>query len=335
MTVVTACGMSTPIGRNAAASCAAFRARLDNFQETRFQSPEGEWILGAEVPLDGNPRGLSRLSRLLVSALQECFSATDMRPEEVPVLICLAEPERPGRIAGLEAGLIESVTAMLGHALHPASKTLAYGHVGGGVAVRDARALLGQGAGAVVVAGVDSLLTARGLARFFADGRALSPRNSNGFLPGEAGAAVLLSNTGEGVPISGLGLSSEPAHIHSGEPLRGDGMVAAMSEALDQAGLRYEDLSLRIADLSGEHYYFREATLAQIRLWRGAGNPEDVWLPCDGMGHTGAAVVPICLGVGLVSWQKGYAPGPNVMIHAADDDGRRMALVLKGRPHGQ
>lgn len=299
-------------------------------------SPEGDWVLGAEVPLEEPLRGLRRLARFLADALGECFATVDTPPDRIPVLICLAEQDRTGRISDLESQLTRSLVAILGHELHAASGMYAFGQVGGAVALRDARRLLGEGAEHVIVAGADSFLSARTLNDLFESGRVLSPTNSNGFLPGEAGAAVLISPNGPGLALSGLGFAHEPAHISSGQPLRGDGMVAAMRQALDEAELDYEAISYRIADLDGEQYYFREATLAQIRLWRGGGNPEEVWMPCDGMGQTGAAVIPICLGLGLTAWQKDYAPGPDVLIHAAHDDGRRAAIVLRGEvSHGQ
>ena len=98
---------------------------------------------------------------------------------------------------------------------------------------------------------------------------------------------------------------------------------------IPKPGIAYNDISYRLADLSGEQYYFKEATLAQARLWRGHRDPEEVWHPADSFGYTGAAVIPILLGVGLTAGRKGYAPGPVALAHAAHDDGRRAAMVLR------
>ena len=49
---ITAVGMVTGVGLNAPASCAAIRAAIDNFQETRFMDDGGEWIMGCSVPLE-------------------------------------------------------------------------------------------------------------------------------------------------------------------------------------------------------------------------------------------------------------------------------------------
>lgn len=328
--MVRACGMRTAIGLSAPATCAALRARLDNFAETRFISRDGDWILGAEVPLETPWRGVARLTHMLAGALQECFAAASAAPEDLPVLVCLPETDRPGRFEGLETRLWAGLREVLGHGLHPESRSYAYGQVGGVVALGDAKVHLERGASGVIVAGTDSFLVADTLRTLSRKDRLLTESNSNGFIAGEAGAAVLLTQGANGLCLRGVGFGAEAATITSGEPLRAEGMVKAMGDALGQAGLTYEDISYRISDLSGEQYYFKEAALAQARLWRGKRDPEELWHPCDGIGQTGAAIVPICLGVGLMAHRKEYAPGPVVMVHASHDDGRRAAMVLEG-----
>ena len=54
-------------------------------------------------------------------------------------------------------------------------------------------------------------------------------------------------------------LAVEKATIESDEPLRGDGLAAAYRQALDAAGLGLHEIDYRIADLSGEQYWFKEA----------------------------------------------------------------------------
>ncbi|MCK7582583.1 MAG: hypothetical protein MZV65_48085 [Chromatiales bacterium] len=87
------------------------------------------------------------------------------------------------------------------------------------------------------------------------------PRNSNGFMPGEgAGAAAGRASRGQGrIACAGIGFGMEKAHIDSGEPLRADGLSAAIKGALADAGCEMHDLDYRITDISGEQYYFKEA----------------------------------------------------------------------------
>lgn len=325
---VSACGMSSAIGLTAPAACAALRARLSNFQETRFVASDGEWILGAEAPLPDSARGVTRLCQLLFGPLRDCIEASGMEATEIPILLCLAEQDRPGRIPGLEEILSRRLFQEIGE-LHEASRFYADGGVGGVVALRDAKGLIEDGAPAVIIAGVDSYLSGATLRAFEAEDRLMTASNSNGFFPGEAGAAVLLTPGDGELRLAGLGFGAEAGSIFSDEPLKGYGIAQAMKQALDEAGLIYEEISYRLADLSGEQYYFREAALGQLRLWRGKGDPEPVWHPADGMGETGAAVIPICLGFALTAAQKHYAPGPIALLHAAHDDGRRAAIVMR------
>lgn len=323
-----ACGMATAVGLTGPASCAALRARLDNFRETRFVARDGEWILGAEVPLPTPWRGLERLVQLLVGPLRECLSAAAGPPAGIPLLLCLAERERAGRIGNLDEALAARLAAELGHPFGPGSRVYAFGQVGGAVALRDARALVAAGTREVLVAGVDSFLLAGTLRAYDAEDRLLTAANSNGFIAGEAGAAVLVGRGGDGPQLRGLGFGAEEARIGADLPQRAEGLVRAMRAALDEAGIAYNDIAFRIADLGGEQYYFREAALAQARLWRGKRDPEEVWTPSDGTGQTGAAFFPIALGIALTASRKRYAPGPLALVHAAHDDGRRAAAVL-------
>jgi len=325
-----ACGIRSALGLTAPAACAAFRARLDNFTETRFVASDGSWLMGAEVPLEQPWRGVERLVQLLLGPIAECLAAAKAPLTEIPILLCLAEPNRPGRLVGLEAALTERLAQALGLPGPGAIRPYAFGQVGGAVALRDARGLVAAGAKDVIVAGVDSLLIAESLRVFDTSARVKSEKTSNGFIPGEAGAAVLLGPAaGAGLALAGVGFGVEAAGIDSGEPLRAEGLVTAMRQALAEAGLSYADISYRIADLTGEQFYFREAALAQTRLWRGKGDPEPVWLPADGMGHTGAAALPIGLAIAMTAERKAYAPGPVVLYHGADDSGRRTAVVLQ------
>jgi 3-oxoacyl-[acyl-carrier-protein] synthase I len=101
---ILGCGMMTGVGLTAEASCAAIRARLDNFQETRFLARGGEWIIGSEVPLEEPWRGIPKLARLLAGPLRECLDLIpDVPPESIPVLLCVAEEDRPGRFEGLRS----------------------------------------------------------------------------------------------------------------------------------------------------------------------------------------------------------------------------------------
>lgn len=330
-------GMMTGVGLTAPAACAAIRCAIDNFRETRFIDRAGEWILGCEVPLEQPWRGQAKLAKLLAGALKECLDLVpDVAPTDVPLLLCLAEPDRPGRLDGLSNSLYDETTRELGASFHRDSQMLAQGRVGAAVALHRARQLLHRPKDAprhVVVAGVDSFLIGPTLSAYEARDRLLTADNSNGFIPGEAAGAVLLgrpdaAKAGDLV-CHGMGFAREDAAIEFEEPLRADGLAEAITAALGEAGLDLADLDYRMADLSGEQYGFKEAALVLSRVLRKRKHGFDIWHPADCIGEVGAAALPCMLGVALFAARKGYAPGPGVLCHLGNDDGKRAALVVK------
>jgi 3-oxoacyl-[acyl-carrier-protein] synthase-1 len=187
-----------------------------------------------------------------------------------------------------------------------------------------------------VVAGVDSYLTAPAIAHYQGARRLLTAENANGFLPGEAAAAVLCGRAGAGLRLAGLGLAREKAFLYNGLdaegldlPLRGDGMTEAYAQALGAAGVGLAQIDYRIADLIGEQYWFRQTALAALRLERGRSEFQDLWSPAESLGNVGAAVVPLMIGMALCAARKGYAGGDPVLIEASSDDGACGAAVFR------
>ena len=328
---ILGCGMMTGVGLTAEASCAAIRCAIDNFQETRFIARGGEWIMGSEVPLDQPWRGIPKLARLLAGPLRECLDLIpDTAPETIPVFLAVAEEERPGRLDGLGTPLFYQASELLGVRFHERSDVIPQGRVGGAVALyRASRMINEEGFPYVIVAGVDSYLVAGTLNAYDERERLLTSENSDGFIPGEAGGAVLVGPaTRSGLICQGMGFALEKATIESEEPLRADGMTAAISKALEAAGLTMGDLDYRITDISGEQYQFKEASLALSRLLRVRKEEFDILHPADCVGEVGAAALPCVLGVILFAEQKSYALAPRSIAHFGNDDGRRVALVI-------
>ena len=325
-------GLVTSVGLSAPAACAAIRAKLTNPTETRFLDPAGKWLMAHEVPLDKPWRGLPRLVGMAAMAIEECLADVPRDDwSRIPLLLCVAEPQRPGRQAGLDDRLFEEIQRALGVRFAAASNIVPHGRVGMAVAVDAARRLLQSGAcERVLVAATDSLISWPTLSAYVRDDRLLSEGNSNGFLPGEAGAAVLLRRAGSGRELHcvGIGFGVEPAHIESDEPLRAQGLTAALSQALNDAGRQMHDVDFRITDLSGEQYYFKEATLALSRTLRQRKETFDIWHPAECIGETGAAAGLAVLAVADAAYRKGYAQGPLVMTHLANDAGQRAAVLL-------
>ena len=324
-------GLVTSVGLNALASCAAIRAKLTRPTQSRVTGSDGEWITAHQVALDPACRRLDRLARLAARAARECMADT---PREqwsgIPLLLCVAEGDRPGRLEGLDDRLFVLLQKLLGARFAAQSAVVARGRVAVAVALAQAHKLIVEGHRQVLIVAVDSLLGAATLGHLDRQQRLLSEFNSNGFIPGEAAGAVRISAASAGAQMlcRGMGFGVEPAHIASGLPLRGDGLAAAIKEALRQAGEKLHHLDYRMADLSGEQYYFKEAALALLRTMRQRRETFDLLHPAECIGEVGAAAGMTVLVCAVVAAQKRYAPGPRVLAHWSNDAGQRAAVVL-------
>ena len=326
-------GMITGVGLSAPASCAAIRLGINGFVETRFMFA-GEWLVGCPVPLEEGWRGEEKLLRMVLPAIEECLQGLGSFPlHEIPLLLCVAERERPGRFAGLGSGFLERVQERLGKRFHSESVLIEKGRVGGLEAIDRARSLIARGSRYCVVAGVDTFLVASTLVDLEDQRRLKTEDNSDGLIPGEAGAALLLASSdrcsSDCLECLGFGYGSEPALMNSGQPLRAEGLVQAIREAMQDGGVAWGDLDYRITDLSGSQYGFKEAALALTRMLRERKEKFDIWHPADCVGEVGAAAAPCILGVALAAAQKNYAPGPGTLCHFAADGSERAAIVLR------
>ncbi len=330
-------GLVTSVGLTAEASCAALRAKIANPTETRFIDPGGEWIMAHQVALEQPWRGLTKLAKMAALAIEDALQ--DLPRNQwagVPLVLCVAEPERPGRVAGLDDDLFPQIQRELGATFAKASAVVAEGRVSVAVALMQARDLITRGGHArVLIAATDSLLRWPTLSHYEREDRLLTARNSNGFMPGEAAGALLVEaaagKAGELV-CTGIGFGREVAHVDSGQPLRADGLSHAIRSALVDAGCAMHDIDYRIADVSGEQYYFKEAALALGRNLRRLKETCDIWHPAEGTGETGAAAGLTLVALAYVSCRKAFSLGPRVLAHMANDAGQRAALSLEFRP---
>lgn len=330
---ITATGMITGVGNDSASTCAAIRCAIDNFRETRFMDSGGEWINASEVELEEPWRGETRLLKLAAAAIGECLAAASaLEPERTPLVLCLPEKSRPGRVIDDDNAFVARLEDELGVKFAPTSRILTHGRVAAAVAVRDAARLLGSGeARHVIVAGTDSLLGAPALAALETERRLLTSVYSDGLIPGEAGAALVVERRGMAAAgtllCEGLGFAVEPAPIGSDQPLRADGLTVAIKTALADAGREMHDMDYRIADATGEQYYFKEAALALSRTLRQRKETFDILHPTDCVGETGAAH-----GLVMLGYQKSIFERPvsarHVLLHIGDDAGKRAAIVL-------
>lgn len=327
---ISGSGLVTSVGLSTAATAAAIRAGLSNAEMTRFIDWGGEPMLAHVVPIEApNPR--EKLLRMVATAIEECLHSVDPGLQPA-LLLCLAEPARSGIGDGRSKITIREIEVSVQARFSSHSFTIAAGRVGGLLALQHARVLLHEGqADAVLVAGVDSYVNWPTLSRFEDQHRLLTSRNSNGFLPGEGAAAVMVTRAEGGTALycEGIGAASEPAIIESDLPLRAEGLVQAIRAAAHDARRAPHDFELQIAAISGEHYYFKEAALAATRLLRAPVDESDFWHPADCVGEVGAAAAPLAIAVAATACTKGYASASRILIHVAGDGDERAAAFFR------
>src|SRR5579863_728629 len=192
--VILSTGLVSSVGLSAPATCAAIRAGVANPSETRFINSAGEWIMAHQVVLDRPVWGRARLVRMAAMAITECLANVPRSDWSlIPLLLCVAERERPGRLAGLDTELFAEIQRELAVEFAPASSIIPHGRVSAHVALIHARTLLGNSSTSLVlIAATDSLLSWPTLSVYERNERLLTAENSNGFMPGEGAGALLL-----------------------------------------------------------------------------------------------------------------------------------------------
>jgi 3-oxoacyl-[acyl-carrier-protein] synthase-1 len=333
---VTGIGMVTALGFNAPSTLAAMQAGISGVNESNWVDPvSGEPLQVAKVALPHWWEGPGKFVDLLAPAIEECLQAVEPATRaDIPLLIGVSSRDRPGRAPNFDRELWLGVHAALDLPVNPNSALFPADQVGCAQALARAGALIESGnAVEVVVAGVDGFLSQSTLDAYIERRRVMTPSNSNGFFPGEAGCAVLVraaaGNDASAVLILGQGFATEEATIDASKPFRAVGMTRALREALKSAGVTLGNVSFRLTDLSGEHYKFKEAAFAAGRL--SDGGPEstlDLWHPIEFLGEIGAAILPCLLAQAMDAMQQGYAPGPLALCHVGSDSGARAAFVV-------
>lgn len=338
---ITATGMVCSVGLNAQAACAAMRGGISNFEELPYYDNQGEPVVGAMVPI---PLGdytsktwrKDRLVEMLAMAIDDCLKQGVNEPlEHVPLLVGLAEPDRPGECGELGDAIINEVQRKLGVKFHPQfSKAISMGHTAGFRGIRAAVELFDDPqVPACLLCGVDSYINARSLWWLDEHWRLKTEENSDGVIPGEAAAAVLLRRKPiqENTPatrITGLGFGHEQAHVLSDDPLLGLGLTQATRSALDDAGLQIHETDFQISDVTGESYGFKDQALMIGRLLRVHKEGFPIWHCSEFIGDTGGAAGVCQLVIADHAFTKNYAIGDRVMCYTSAVTGDRAAVVI-------
>lgn len=337
-TCVTAIGMSCPVGLYSHAACAAIRAGIVRFQELPYQDNKGRAIVGSYVAaLPFSLRRRERLVELLALALEDVLrQAPSMDFQRTPLIVGVAEPGSPGGESELTKDLIARVELRLRRHFHPRlSRVLAHGNTAGFRGLEIARQLIHRReAAACIVCGVGSLINANALLWLDNHLRLKTEDDSDGIIPGEAAACVIIEpRSGKKqealAVVRGVGFGHEEASLLSDVPLQGTGLVSAARAALADAGLSMHELDFRLSDAAGEHYGFKEQTLAMTRLLSERKEHFPLWLSAETLGETGAAAGLCQLVMAARAFQRGYAPGAKAICYTSSVMGERAVAIMQ------
>ncbi len=314
-------GAVTPVGLNAAQTCAAIRAGISGFEESLRSQPFGAIQIAARIPAKRNLRKTEAdwLLNLACRAIEEALDGVDLETKNIALLIAIPESFRELSSASEinDSAIIEKIQAKLGKRFHGVSSVLKNGAASVLKGLEAGRKYLLEGTvRMVLLGGVDSYINEDDFERLQSAGRLKAEDNSQGMIPGEGASFVVLStDPNRHKPnffalVRGIGLGEEKNAAVSKLYSVGVGMFDALSVALSDGKLSEAELSFIVSNSNGERYHAWEAMIIRPRFYRTRRSFLPILHPAMSVGDLGAASAALTLLVAANSISKGYAPGP-------------------------
>jgi 3-oxoacyl-[acyl-carrier-protein] synthase-1 len=255
--------------------------------------------------------------------------------ESLGLFLCCPGPRgsRTGGAGATELGRAFLARAGLGQAR--LEGTWDGGHASVLAAVGAAAERLRTGAlRAALVVGADSYLDAASMARLDQAWRLKSERNVDGFIPGEAGVALVLESAAgarsRGVEplarVAAFGEGREPEAVGSERRATGRGLAAALSTALAGAG---DGDFVTICDLNGESHRAVEWGTALVLLGARLARQRVLWHPAQSVGDVGAASGGLGIALACRTFARRSPPAARALVWCAGDGGERAACLLE------
>ncbi len=345
---ILAIGMVTPVGLSTAQTAASVRTGIGRLGESELSDNAGDALVmgladDEQVPplaeaLEDRPFTIrqERMLRLGGTALDEALAAVDEGPP--PALhLGLAEPRAEER-SRIDDELLDLLPIQAGRKLDRArSKTYPLGRAAGLVALDQALTMLDSGeAKTVLVGAVDSYWDDGLLSALGREGRLKAGEVTDGFVPGEGAAFLLLgpvrARHGAGnACIVATGRGHEAGHLYSETPYLGEGLAGAVRDLFQATppDLLRRPLECVYAGLNGESHWAKGWGVSHIRNARFFAEALRMEHPADCMGDPGAALVPIMLGLAADRQVRGLDQTPALVWCASDRGESAAALVTR------
>lgn len=343
--VIVGIGMVTPVGLSPTETAASARGRTARIAATTFIDRRNKRINAGCVPDDGLPP----LADALVAEPLQAREARVLRLAHVAVEQALSNLPKDAKPPGVIIGLPEQHTrlpidaaAMIARLATQTeggfdlgkSQGLPVGRAAGLLAVQAAMEQLNAGeADFVLAGGVDTYLDAYVLGTLDLAGRVRHDDNSDGFAPGEGAALLLLTTTDTAarhnlVPLAKLAAAAggqEPGHLASDEDYLGEGLAAAVEQALAAANGQ-PPIGCVYASFNGERYWAKEFGVALLRQRDKFAEDLQMEHPAECFGDLGAAHGAVMLGLASLGLAGGYRRSPAV-VYASSDFGARAVVI--------
>jgi 3-oxoacyl-[acyl-carrier-protein] synthase-1 len=331
MIAVQAAGALTPVGLDLSDTMAALYTHVQLVEDLEVLDNDGEPLSGMKIRFAQDIAGPARLLAMAHAVVDE--ATLTVEPEaKVPLILCCPEAvafaESPADWPSqLLANVISEAAVSIDRAR---SRIITRGRAGMIEALGAALALLKDSSiPYCLVGGVDCFVDTDRVVALVDQERLRTQSNNDGFKPGEAGVALLLTNRPDPDALAtwmGAAAGSEEANRGTDRPITGAGLQEAMTKALAQAKLPYESLACLAHDFSGEQRYFEELLLASSRLAKGpvTGTME---IPSLSVGETGAAAGFLSIAMLAFLHSKGVHKRPSLAALTCDGP-ERGAVVL-------
>jgi 3-oxoacyl-[acyl-carrier-protein] synthase-1 len=331
MIAIHAAGAMTPVGLELADTMASLYTRVQLVADLDVLDSDGEPLSGMKIPFTEELDGPARITAMAHAVVDEATLSIEPL-EKVPLILCCPEATAFVQAAAdFPAQLLSEVIAECAIPLdHTRSRIIPRGRAGTLEALGAALALLKDPSiPYCLVGGVDSFVDAGRVEKLVAEGRLITESNKDGFIAGEAGVMLLLTDRPDSEAMAawlGSGAGSEESSRGTHHAITGAGLQEAMSRALAQAKLPFISLAGLAHDFSGEERYFEELlqTISRLSKANGTTPTQD---PGLSVGEIGAAAGFLTIAMQAFLHWKGVHKQPSMAVLSCDGP-ERGAVVL-------
>jgi hypothetical protein len=127
--------------------------------------------------------------------------------------------------------------------------------------------------------------------------------------------------------VLGLGVARQASPKRHDEPLKADGMIAAIRKGLAGSQVTMPSVRSWFYDNDAAYRPVKEATIAELRLLRGENLQLDRYSPVSQFGETGTVSVLLM----LLLFGAATPDGTYGLVTASGEDDSRMAAVVQKR----